>query len=129
MEDDKIKGIYKILDTVKVTEKNKKLIEEIKEKLIDKDYMTAYKKIDELSKMQEEDDEDETIQEEPESQGVYPSELSDVDLEHLFIGVMLNDPKLIVKYYFPFEECYFEDSECLNVYKSILFTEGGAYSS
>ena len=129
MEDDKIKGIYKILDTVKVTEKNKKLIEEIKEKLIDKDYMTAYKKIDELSKMQEEDDEDETIQEEPENQGIYPPELSDVDLEHLFIGVMLNDPKLIVKYYFPFEECYFEDSECLNVYKSILFTEGGAYSS
>ena len=129
MEDDKIKGIYKILDTIKVTEKNKKLIEEIKEKLIDKDYMVAYKKIDELSKMQEEDDEDETIQEEPESQGVYPSELSDVELEHLFIGVLLNNPKLIVKYYFPFEECYFEDSECLNVYKSILFTEGGAYSS
>ena len=131
MEEDKIKGIYKILDSIKVTKKNEKLIEEIREELLNKDYLAAYKKIDELSKMQEEDEdeEDEIIEEVQEQDGIYPPELSDVELERLFIGLLLNDPKLIVKYYFPFEECYFEDNDCLNVYKSILFTEGGAYSS
>ena len=45
------------------------------------------------------------------------------------MGMLLNDPKQIVKYYFKFEECYFEDPAVLNAYKSVLFTEGGAYSS
>ena len=130
MEEDKIKGIYKILDSIKVTKKNEKLIEEIREELLNKDYMSAYKKINELSKMQEDDEEEEEVIEEiKEDDGIYPPELSDIDLERLFIGILLNNPKLIVKYYFPFEECYFEDGDCLNVYKSILFTEGGAYSS
>ena len=130
MEEDKIRGIYKILDSIKVTKKNEKLIEEIREELLNKDYMSAYKKIDELSKMQKDDEEEEDITEEvKEDDGIYPPELSDIDLEQLFIGILLNNPKLIVKYYFPFEECYFEDSNCLNAYKSILFTEGGAYSS
>lgn len=39
------------------------------------------------------------------------------------------DPKLIVKFYFLRENFYFEDDELENIYKSILFTEGGAYSS
>lgn len=130
MEEDKIKGIYKILDSIKVNKKNEKLIEEIREELLNKDYMTAFKKIDELSKMKdEEEEEEEVVIEEEEQEGIYPPQLSDVELERLFIGLLLNDPRLIVKYYFPFEECYFEDSECLNVYKSILFTEGGAYTS
>ena len=132
MEDDKIKRIYEILDNIPITEKNKKVIEEIKQELLNKDYMKAYKKIDELSKMQNEEDDEEEVEEEPEEQdydGVYPKELSNVELERTFIGLLLNDPKLIVKYYFPFEECYFEDDASLNVYKSILFTEGGAYSS
>ena len=129
MEEDKIKGIYKILDSIKVTKKNEKLIEEIREELLNKDYMAAYKKIDELSKMQDDEDEDEIVEEVEGQYGIYPLEISDVELERTFIGLLLNDPKLIVKYYFPFEECYFEDNDCLNVYKSILFTEGGAYSS
>ena len=44
------------------------------------------------------------------------------------MGLLLSDPKLIVKYYFLYDECYFEDDEILNVYKSVLFTEGGAYT-
>ncbi len=132
MEDDKIKRIYEILDNIPVTKKNKSVIEEIRQELLNKDYMKAYKKIDELSKMQNEEDDEEKVEEEPEEQdydGVYPKELSNVELERTFIGLLLNDPKLIVKYYFPFEECYFEDADSLNVYKSVLFTEGGAYSS
>ena len=130
MEEDRIKGIYKILDNIKVTEKNRDLIEEIRQELLNKDYLAAFKKVDELSKKQEDDDEEEEIiEEEPEQVGIYPPQLSNVELERTFVGLLLNDPKLIVKFYFPFEECYFEDNDALNVYKSVLFTEGGAYSS
>ena len=130
MEEDRIKGIYKILDNIKVTEKNRDLIEEIRQELLNKDYLAAFKKVDELSKKQEDDEEEEEIiEEEPEQVGIYPPQLSNVELERTFVGLLLNDPKLIVKFYFPFEECYFEDNDALNVYKSVLFTEGGAYSS
>ena len=131
MEEDKIKRIYEILDNIPVTKKNKSVIEEIRQELLNNDYMAAFKKIDELSKMQneEDDDEEEVVEEPEENEGIYPPELSNIDLERTFVGLLLNDPKLIVKYYFPFEECYFEDADSLNVYKSILFTEGGAYSS
>ncbi len=132
MEEDKIERIYKILDGIKVNKKNEKLVNEIREELLNKDYMAAYKKINELSKAQENDEDEEEIEEvenTKKDEGIYPAELSNVKLERLFIGILLNDPKLIVKYYFPFEDCYFEDNDCLNVYKSIIFTEGGAYSS
>ena len=130
MEEEKIKRIYEILDNIPVTEKNKSIIEEIKQELLNKDYMAAYKKIEKLNKTKEDDeDKEEYIEEEEEQTGIYPKELSNVEEERTFIGLLLNDPKLIVKYYFPFEECYFEDPDSLNVYKSILFTEGGAYSS
>ncbi len=131
MEEDKIKRIYEILDNIPVTKKNKSVIEEIRQELLNNDYMAAFKKIDELSKMQneEDDDEEEVVEEPEENEGIYPPELSNIDLERTFVGLLLNDPKLIVKYYFPFEECYFEDADSLNVYKSIIFTEGGAYSS
>ena len=129
MEEERIKGIYEILDNIKVTDKNRKVIEEIKDELLNKDYMAAYKKIDELKHLQDEEDEEEVVEEEEEDVGIYPKELSDIDLERIFVGELLNDPKLIVKYYFPFEECYFEDPDALNVYKSVIFTEGGAYSS
>ena len=130
MEEEKIKRIYEILDNIPVTEKNKSIIEEIKQELLNKDYMAAYKKIEKLNKSEEDDeDEGEYIEEEEEQTGIYPKELSNIEEERTFIGLLLNDPKLIVKYYFPFEECYFEDPDSLNAYKSILFTEGGAYSS
>ena len=130
MEEEKIKKIYEILDNIPVTEKNKSIIEEIKQELLNKDYMAAYKKIEKLNKSEEDDeDEEEYIEEEEEQTGIYPKELSNIEEERTFIGLLLNDPKLIVKYYFPFEECYFEDPDSLNAYKSILFTEGGAYSS
>ena len=67
--------------------------------------------------------------EELEEDGIYPKQLSDINLERIYIGMLLNDPKQIVKFYFKFEECYFEDADALNAYKSVLFTEGGAYSS
>ena len=61
-------------------------------------------------------------------ESVFPVELRDEELEKAYIGLLLNNPKLIVKYYIIFEECYFDDQSLLNIYKSILFTEGGKYT-
>lgn len=61
-------------------------------------------------------------------ESIYPPKLQDEELEKAYIGLLLNNPKLIVKYYLIFEECYFDDQSLLNIYKSILFTEGGKYT-
>ena len=129
MEEEKMKRIYEILDNIPLNSKNEKIIEEIKQELLNQDYMKAFKKIEELNRLGNEEEEEEIEEVIEEDTGVYPKELSNISLEREFVGLLLNDPKLIVKYYFPFKECYFEDAEVLNVYKSILFTEGGAYSS
>ena len=60
---------------------------------------------------------------------IYPKELQDEELEQIFLGLLLNNPKSISMYYIIHEECYFESKELLNIYKSILFTEGANYSS
>lgn len=130
MEESKIKKIYEILNNIPVTEKNKDLIEEIRRELLNEDYVKAFRKIEELSNLKEEPEELEMEKdEELEEDGIYPKQLSDINLERIYIGMLLNDPKQIVKFYFKFEECYFEDADALNAYKSVLFTEGGAYSS
>lgn len=133
MEEDKIKKIYGILNNIEVTSKNEDIIDEIRKELLNEDYIGALKKIDKLSKMQKEAKEQEleieTDEEEEEMVGIYPKKLSNLELEYTYMGLLLTDPKLIVKYYFVFEDCYFEDEAILNVYKSVLFTEGAAYAS
>ncbi len=127
MELDKIKKIYEILNSIPVTEKNETVIEEIKEELLNGDFVEALKKIDMLSKLKVKDEYSKTYGEVIE-EGIYPKKLSNIELEHIYMGLLLSDPKLIVKYYFLHEDCYFEDDDILNVYKSVLFTEGGAYT-
>ena len=131
MNEEQINKIYELLDSIKVNKKNEKVIEEIRQELLNKDYVKVLKKIEELNNLIDEDEQEKKKIDtgEQEDDGIYPKELSNVELERTFVGLLLNNPKLIVKYYFLFEECYFEDSDCLNVYKSIIFTEGGAYSS
>ena len=58
----------------------------------------------------------------------YPEKLRNEDLEKAYVGLLLNTPKLITKYYIVYEECYFDDQSLLNIYKSILFTEGGKFT-
>ena len=75
---------------------------------------------------------EELLELEPETEeedGTYPTKLSNPELEETFIGLLLSNPKLISKYYFPFDDCIFEDDEMLNIYKSVLFNEGSKYSS
>ncbi len=61
-------------------------------------------------------------------ESAYPEKLRNEELEKTYIGMLLNNPKLITKYYIIFEECYFDDQSLLNMYKSILFTEGGKFT-
>ena len=61
-------------------------------------------------------------------ESAYPEKLRNEELEKTYIGMLLNNPKLITKYYIIFEECYFDDQSLLNIYKSILFTEGGKFT-
>ena len=130
MDEEKIKKIYNILNNINITSKNEDLVDEIREDLLNEDYIEALKKIEKLNKIEKKtaSKQEQIDNEEEEQSGVYPKKLRDAELEEIFIGLLLNDPKLIVKYYFLFDECYFEDEEMLNIYKSVLFTEGAAYT-
>ena len=88
------------------------------------------------NKEEEKEDEEENEEydyeednEEQETYSKYPQELSNIELEHKYIGILLYNPKNIVKYYFLKDECYFEDEQMLNIYKSIIFTEGEMYTT
>lgn len=133
MEADKINKLYEILNNLEATSKNEDIIDEIRKELLNEDYIGALKKIDKLSKMQkkikEQELETDSDKEDDEDTGIYPKKLSDVELEYTYMGLLLSNPKLIVKYYFLFEDCYFEDNAILNIYKSVLFTEGASYAS
>ena len=124
METENVKKIYELLNKIPETEENKITIEEIKECLINGDFITAVEK---LKNLQIENDKEEQEQEN-EQMGMYPKKLSNLELEYIYMGLLLNDPKLIVKYYFLYEDCYFEDESILNLYKGVLFTDGGNYT-
>ncbi len=128
---DSIDKIYDLLNNITVTEENKSYIKEIKELLVDGNYLEALKRMEELQKFEEEnkDEQDEVVVEENNDEEKYPKQLSNVDLERIYIGLLLENPKLISKYYFVFDICMFEDPEMLNIYKSILYNEGSRYSS
>lgn len=74
------------------------------------------------------DDNEEEIQEEEDTTGIYPKQLKNETLEHIYLGLLLTNPKLIAKYYVTKKQCYFEDDKCTEIYKSVLFTEGSKYT-
>lgn len=156
MDQDKL---YELIDNIPVTQENAGLIEEIKEDIATKNYTAALEKIEMLGskrikkivnkieeieeqeeqEMQEdkfygeeeydEEENQEFYKETPALEGIYPKELTAPSLERQYIGLLLTDPRLIKKYYFQYEECYFENPELLNIYKSVIFTEGASYST
>ena len=132
MEQDKIEQIYQMVNNIPVTKENAILIEETKQDLLNKDYIQALRKLEKLSTMKQPKVVEKTVkakkEKEEKNKSIYPAELSNIQLEHIYMGLLLNDPKQIVKFYFLFQDCYFEDPEILNIYKSVLFTEGGAYT-
>lgn len=146
MDQDKL---YELIDNIPITLENARVIEEIKKDIAKKNYTSALKKIEmldprnanKLPLQEEEENEDnegheeiedyDTYEEEEEEniEGMFPKQLSAQQLERQYIGLLLEDPRLIKKYFFVYEECYFEDPELLNIYKSVIFTEGGAYTT
>ena len=132
MEEEKIQKIHEILNNISITEENSDIIKEIKNDLSNKSYIDALKKIEQLKNIKKDESylkKEQSEEEQEDITAVYPKKLSNIELEHIYMGLLLQDPKLIVKFYFLFDDCYFEDEEILNIYKSVLFTEGSAYAS
>ena len=124
--------MYKLIKAIPVTHGNSEQLEKIKE-LLDKDEIEeAVYELKKLNEMKNEESEnDDKIDDDYliEKGQIYPKALLNQELEEEYIGLLLNNPKSISMYYFLYEENYFADPELLNLYKSILFTEGDAYSS
>lgn len=128
MGNENIKKIYDLLNSIPVTPENEQVIEEIKDCLLNGDFQTAVEKLRGLQ-LEKVEKEQEAQMEKEDKSSVYPEKLSDPDLEEIYIGLLINDPKQIVKFYFPFKECMFENPDILNLYKSVLFTDAGDYAS
>lgn len=54
--------------------------------------------------------------------------LSSLKAEYIFLGLLLNNPKAISRYYFQFEDCHFSDKELDNMYRIIIFRESEQYA-
>ena len=59
---------------------------------------------------------------------IYPELISNRELEETYISLLIANPRAISMYYIEYQDCYFESRLMLNIYKSILFTEGEAYA-
>ena len=132
MESNMIEKIYQMLDTIPVTPENSDLIEEIREDISQGNLTEALEKINKLASMNNQNENEQMIreikEEKSEPKGKYPKKLQNPKLERTYIGLLLNNPQYIVKFYFLHDQCFFEDDELLNIYKSVLYTEGGAYT-
>ena len=135
MVEESIEKLYKILDVLEASGKDKNEINQIKDLIEDGEIEKAVKKIKIISlndtdEDEDDDDEDELddTEENKKQESIYPKKILDPKLEKTYIGLLLNNPKLIAKYYILFDECYFDDESLLNIYKSVLFTEGGKYT-
>lgn len=144
MEENNLDKLNELLEYVSPTKENQEKIKEIKALIQAGNLKETMKKIDELfaennmnggaiEEVEQDLKEQNAIQEKTKKESKqttkYPKELQDANLEYVYIGLLLNHPQYISKYYFLFEDCLFENDELLNVYKSVLFFEGASYSS
>ena len=132
MESNMIEKVYQMLDTIPVTPENADLIDEIRKDVSQENLTAALEKINRLSSLRNQNKNEQMIkeikEEKSEPKGKYPKKLQNSKLERTYIGLLLNNPQYIVKFYFLHDQCFFEDDELLNIYKSVLYTEGGAYT-
>ena len=144
MESQGIENLIELIDRIRITNENKLEVEEMKRLIKKQDYTKTIQILNDLKnenkiilnkvekkkeKSKEEVKEERTKKEiKKEEDGVYPEKLSNVELEKRYIGLLLDNPKAISMYYVVHDDCYFESDDMLNLYKSILFTEGQAYA-
>jgi len=140
-----IDELYELINSIPVTKENEDDIKQIKRALENNDFSFVLEKLDNLSfgvaKDENLNSDDETEEEKPikkqtkrknskkDETVLYPKELSNIKLEHIYMKLLLENPEAIVKYYFLFNNCFFEDKEVLTLYKRVLFTDGEAYAT
>lgn len=138
MNPESLNKIYNLLDEIPITPLNKYQIANIKELLENGQFDEALKAIQDLrtpvEKTPSEDipskeNADDQKESSDEAHNIYPDELMNEELEETYIGLLLNDPKSISKYYFKYEDCYFANETILDLYKVVLFTDGESYAS
>ena len=119
-----------IIDNIPITKDNKEMIDDIKKCIAENNFDVALQKLDVLSKMSRgKKVVIKTLESERKhSVYVYPTELSNMQLEYTYMGLLLQNPEAIVKYYFTIEEVSFENAIVLNLYKRVLFTDGQAFA-
>ena len=111
--------------------------EDNEEELVDDDEIDEEDETDDEDNDDEDNDDEEYEEDEfyePEDNaelvdsGEFPAEITDLKLEYIFVGLLLNNPKAISMYYFVYDECLFSDEELSNIYKIILFQDGETYA-
>ena len=129
--------LEELLQIIPIKIKNQDFINDVNENIKNQEYRIALEKVrrfldekeDEKIEIKpteiEELDPDKIIVETKKEaeESLYPEKLRNYALEKDFIGMLLNDPKLMAKYYILNDECYFDNKIFLEV-----FTEGEAYT-
>ena len=132
MDDEKIEKMKDLLDKVEITRDNEKDIKIVKQLMKQEEYEEVLQMLQELNSKGKltlkEEEESEFIVEQEEEVNIYPEELINEDLEETYMSLLLANPKAISMFYILFEDCYFENQDLLNLYKSVLFTEGEAFA-
>lgn len=134
MERENIDKLYELIERIPATSRNREKIEEIKELINQERFKEAIDKVRDLGQNKikivgaRDKVKKKNIENNEDDGRLFPKKLSNLHLENIFIGLLLTNPKSISRYYFLFEDCFFEDDKILNIYKSVLFTEGGSYT-
>ena len=137
MAEDNIKVINDLLDRIKVTDENRETIERIRMYLEQRKYQEALAELQVLQAsgnveyldFSEVKEKEKKIKERKKEEEIgFPKELASTELEKAYIGLLLNDLKLISAYYFPYKENMFLDEQMLEIYKTIIFTDGERYA-
>ncbi|MBS6251696.1 MAG: hypothetical protein KH434_00390 [Clostridium sp.] len=134
MERENIDKLYELIERIPATSRNREKIEEIKELINQERFKEAIDKVRDLGQNKikivgaRDKVKKKNIENNEDDGRLFPKKLSNLHLENIFMGLLLTNPKSISRYYFLFEDCFFEDDKILNIYKSVLFTEGGSYT-
>jgi hypothetical protein len=144
MEFEKIQKLLKLIERIEVTKENEEEVKKIKKLMKQEKYTEVLKILQKISKEGkvklieeydeiEEDKNENEGDEEHESpakteESIYPKKLSNIEIEEKYISLLLANPKAISMYYILHKDCFFENEKILNLYKSVLFTEGEAFA-
>ena len=142
-----IEKLENLINQLEVTKDNKEQIEEMRRLLSEEKYEEMFAILEKLKRdnkiilknkkekaekvkqeIEEYDDEDEEEIVRDKKESIYPKELQNKKLEEKYICLLLANPKALSMYYIMHDDNYFESDVLLNIYKSVLFTDGEAYA-